>query len=204
MTLSSGCGWGSWRLMEESGFQVKHGRGGAISFLAPGQDKYTRLRASTLGPGFDPDDYRAAIAGERPIPELPQDSPAPARCVNLIIDIQERMAQGKGPAYERWAKVYNIKQMAAALLYLREHGLSDYEALATSTEGRRWIWLTSWPGSCGTRRPPFPKPPSSWARWCSMQRRGLCLTATRRPGIAENICPSMRQSWQTTGRQRRL
>ena len=35
------------RLMEESGFQVKHGRGGAISFLAPGQDKYTRLRAST-------------------------------------------------------------------------------------------------------------------------------------------------------------
>ena len=87
---SSGCGWGSWRLwskspptyfpaflrlMEESGFQVKHGRGGAISFLAPGQDKYTRLRASTLGPGFDPDDIRAAIAGERPIPELPQDSP---------------------------------------------------------------------------------------------------------------------------------
>ena len=46
------------RLMEESGFQVKHGRGGAISFLAPGQDKYTRLRASTLGPGFDPGDIR--------------------------------------------------------------------------------------------------------------------------------------------------
>ena len=44
------------------------------------------------------------------------------------------MAQGKGPAYERWAKVYNIKQMAAALLYLREHGLADYEALAASTE----------------------------------------------------------------------
>ena len=121
-------------LMEESGFQVKHGRGGAISFLAPGQDKYTRLRASTLGPGFDPDDIRAAIAGERPIPEFPQDSPAPARRVNLIIDIQDRMAQGKGPAYERWAKVYNIKQMAAALLYLREHGLTDYAALSASTE----------------------------------------------------------------------
>ena len=37
-------------------------------------------------------------------------------------------------SYERWAKVYNIKQMAAALLYLREHGLADYEALAASTE----------------------------------------------------------------------
>ena len=122
------------RLMEESGFQVKHGRGGAISFLAPGQEKYTRLRASTLGPGFDPDDIRAAIAGERPIPELPQDSPAPARRVNLIIDIQERMAQGKGPAYERWAKVYNLKQMAAALQYLQEHHLTDYAALTASTE----------------------------------------------------------------------
>ena len=85
------------RLMEESGFAVKHGRGGVISFLAPGQDKYTRLRASVLGPGFDPNDIRTVIAGERPIPELPKDSPAPPRRVNLIIDIQERMAQGKGP-----------------------------------------------------------------------------------------------------------
>ena len=105
-----------------------------ISFLAPGQDKPTRLRASTLGDGFDPEDIRAVIAGERPIPELPQEAPAPARRVNLIIDIQERMAQGKGPAYERWAKVYNLKQMAAALQYLRENDLMDYEALAASTE----------------------------------------------------------------------
>ena len=31
------------RLMEESGFLVKHGRGGVISFLAPGQDKVQAL-----------------------------------------------------------------------------------------------------------------------------------------------------------------
>ena len=122
------------RLMDESGFAVKRGRGGVISFLAPGQEKPTRLRSSTLGPGFDPEDIRAVIAGERPIPELPQEGPAPARRVNLMIDIQERLAQGKGPAYARWAKIYNLKQMAAALQYLREHGLTDYEALAASTE----------------------------------------------------------------------
>ena len=52
------------RLMEESGFAVKRGRGGVVSFLAPGQDKYTRLRASILGAGFDPEDIRAVIAGE--------------------------------------------------------------------------------------------------------------------------------------------
>ncbi len=121
-------------LMEDAGFAVKRGRGGVISFLAPGQDKPTRLRSSTLGPGFDPEDIRAVIAGERPIPELPQEGPPPPRRVDLIIDIQERIAQGKGPAYERWAKVYNLKQMAAALLYLREHGLTDYAALSASTE----------------------------------------------------------------------
>ena len=122
------------RLMEESGFSVKRGRGGVISFLAPGQEKPTRLRSSTLGPGFDPEDIRAVIAGERPIPELPKEGPAPARRVDLIIDIQERLAQGKGPAYARWAKVYNLKQMAAALQYLREHELADYAALEASTE----------------------------------------------------------------------
>ena len=122
------------RLMEEAGFAVKHGRGGVLSFLAPGQDKYTRLRASTLGDGFDPEGIRAVIAGEQPIPELPEDSPAPPRRVNLMIDIQQRMAQGKSPAYERWAKVYNLKQMAAALQYLQEHNLMDYDELSASTE----------------------------------------------------------------------
>ena len=121
------------RLMEESGFAVKHGRGGVISFLAPGQDKPTRLRASTLGAGFDPEDIQAVIAGERPIPELPQDAPAPPRRVDLVIDIQQRMAQGKGPAYERWAKVYNLKQMAAALQFLQENNLTNYDALAAKT-----------------------------------------------------------------------
>ena len=101
------------RFMEESGFAVKHGRGGVISFLAPGQERPTRLRASTLGEGFDPADIRDVIAGKRPIPEIPHEAPAP-RKVSLVIDIQERLRSGKGPAYERWAKVYNLKQMAAA------------------------------------------------------------------------------------------
>ena len=122
------------RLMEESDFTVKHGRGGIISFLAPGQDKPTRLRSSTLGDGFDPEDIRDVIAGKRPIPELPREAPAPPRRVSLVVDIRERMAQGKGPAYERWAKVYNLKQMAAALQYLQEHNLEDYAALEASTE----------------------------------------------------------------------
>ncbi|MBQ8536172.1 MAG: relaxase/mobilization nuclease domain-containing protein, partial [Clostridia bacterium] len=121
------------RLMEEAGNAVQHGRGGVISFFAPGQESPTRLRASTLGPGFNPEDIRAVIAGERPLPELTEEAPAPRR-VNLIIDIQERLRSGKGPGYERWAKVYNLKQMAAALQFLQEQGLTEYAQLAARTE----------------------------------------------------------------------
>ena len=66
------------RLMEESGFAVKQGRGGVISFLAPGQEKPTRLRASTLGAGFDPEDIKAVIAGERPLPRTARGATVPA------------------------------------------------------------------------------------------------------------------------------
>ena len=109
--------------MEEAGYAVRRGRGGAISFLVPGQEKPTRLRASTLGDGYDPEDIRAVIAGERSIPAAEDAAPASRR-----VDIEQRLREGKGPAYERWAKVYNIKQMAAALQFLRERQLTDYRA----------------------------------------------------------------------------
>lgn len=122
------------RLMEESGYEVRHGRGGAISFLSPGQERAMRLRAFTLGEGYDPEDIRAVIAGKRPAPELPAGAPPAPQRVNLIIDIQERMREGKGPAYQRWAKVYNLKQMAAALQFLQEHKLTEYDQLAARTD----------------------------------------------------------------------
>ena len=123
------------RRMETAGIQVKHGRGGVISFLVPGQQRAARFRASTLGDGYGPEDVQAVIDGKAPTrTATARKAPAPRR-VNLLIDIQERMRQGKGPAYERWAKVYNLKQMAAALQFLRERQLTDYAALSAKTDG---------------------------------------------------------------------
>ena len=122
------------RLMEEAGYAVRRGRGGAISFLVPGQEKPTRLRASTLGDGYDPEDIKVVIAGERPIPEQPVPVPAAPRRVNLIVDIQERLRSGKGAAYARWAKVYNLKQMAAALQFMQEQNITEYDQLSAKTE----------------------------------------------------------------------
>ncbi len=116
--------------MTAAGYEVKHGRGGAISFRAEGQERFTRLRSSTLGKGYGQEDIQAIIEGRATLAEGQGKLP---RKVNLIIDIQSRMRAGKGPAYERWAKVLNLKQMAATLQYLQENNLLEYEQLAERT-----------------------------------------------------------------------
>ena len=108
-------------LMEQAGYEVKQRRG-AISFRAPGQERFTRLRSDTLGEGYSETDIRAALSGSHQRPGQPRQK------ISLAIDIQSRL-QGKGPGYERWAKVFNLKQMAAALAYLQDNGLTDYEQL---------------------------------------------------------------------------
>ena len=73
---------------------------------------------------YDLKDVLAAIGGKEKRPGRPE------RKISLAVDIQAKLAAGKGPGYERWAKVFNIKQMAAALAYIQDNGLTDYEQLA--------------------------------------------------------------------------
>ena len=116
--------------MAAAGFEVKQ-RGGTISFRAPahGQERYTRLRSSTLGKGYGPKDIQAIIESRASLPKDRAKAPQTSRKVNLIVDIQSKMRAGKGPVYERWAKIHNLKAMAAALQYLQENDLLDYEHL---------------------------------------------------------------------------
>lgn len=119
-------------LLEEYGVQVLHGRGGAISFQLADFQRPTRWRGSTLGDGYGPEEVRAILEGRAPA--RPTGGAGPRRKINLVIDIQQRMAQGKGAGYEHWAKLYNLKQMAAALQFLQENGLTDYDLLSEKTE----------------------------------------------------------------------
>ena len=56
------------------------------------------------------------------------------RSIVNLVDVEKAMREGKGPGYERWAKVFNVKQMAKSLLFLQEHGIKDYEGLVKITE----------------------------------------------------------------------
>ncbi len=116
------------QMMKAAGFEVKQSRG-AVSFraLALGQERFTRLRDSTLGEGYSEAAIRAVIEG-RATP-AGNGRPADSHRVNLVIDIQAKIQTGKGPVYQQWATVYNLKQMAAAVQYLQEHDLMDYAVL---------------------------------------------------------------------------
>lgn len=121
-------------LLEESGVEVVHGRGGVLSFKFPGFDRPARWRSSTLGDGYGPEDVEAVISGKAPTRPAPKNRLPVKQKISLVIDIQRRMAEGKGAGYEHWAKLYNLKQMAAALQFLQENGLTDYDELAAKTE----------------------------------------------------------------------
>ena len=121
--------------LEAAGVQVLHGRGGAISFRLPGFERPARWRGSTLGDGYGPEVVQAVLEGRAPARAGGGGDARPRRKrFNLVIDIRRRMAQGKGSSYARWAKVYNLKQMAAALQFLQENGLTDYAELEAKTE----------------------------------------------------------------------
>ncbi len=57
-----------------------------------------------------------------------------SRSLASLVDIEKALREGKGPGYERWAKVFNVKQMAKSLLFLQEHGIRDYGELKDRTE----------------------------------------------------------------------
>lgn len=42
---------------------------------------------------------------------------------DLLIDIQKKLAQGKGKYYVRFAKKFNTKQVAKVVLYLKQHDM---------------------------------------------------------------------------------
>lgn len=53
--------------------------------------------------------------------------------LSLLIDVQQKITEGKGGGYAHWAKVFNIKQMAQTILFLQEHEFESFEQLDIAT-----------------------------------------------------------------------
>ena len=117
------------RFMEKLGYEVKQGKN--ISFKGKGQERFIRMRS--LGENYSEEAVTEIIAGRRDLGTEPGHMPK-AKTLNLLIDIQARMADKRSPAYRRWATVYNLKQMSSTFMFLRENHVTSFEDLDKRTE----------------------------------------------------------------------
>lgn len=109
-----------------AGYEIKVGK--HLGFRIAGQKKFTRLRS--LGKGYSEEEICAVIAGgEKHTPRKKTQSGRRPQGVNLLVNIQAKLQAGKGPGYERWAKVFNLKQMAQTMNFLTENNLLEYAEL---------------------------------------------------------------------------
>ena len=117
------------RLLLEMGYESKRGK--YVLVKGKGQKKFLRFRS--LGAGYREQDLERIFAGEsREKVATVEEKTEPK--LDMLLDIQKMISKGKGPGYERWAKVHNIKQMAQTLLFLEEHNLRDYDELASKAK----------------------------------------------------------------------
>ena len=94
----------------------------------PGWSKVSRL--DSLGDGYTLEDLLAVLAGQKEhTPRQKSAKQAEPPKVNLLVDIQAKLQAGKGAGYVRWAKVFNLKQMAQTVNYLTEHNLLEHAVL---------------------------------------------------------------------------
>ena len=115
--------------LEAAKCEVKRGK--HISLRLEGQQRFIRLRSLT-------DDYsevaiRERISGKRTVTPKraarQSRQPTQPKKVGLLIDIQNSIKAQNSPGYERWAKIFNLKQAAQTLIFLQENDISEMEKL---------------------------------------------------------------------------
>lgn len=112
--------------LEAAGIEVNQERKN-LRFRVQGQQNYTRC--NTLKGDYTEQAIQERIEGTRTVKPRRTFSQKPAPKVGLLVDIEAAVRAGKGPGYERWAKVFNLKQLSLAVIYLKEHDDMSYEDL---------------------------------------------------------------------------
>ena len=110
--------------LEQQGYEIKRGK--YTSVKGARQKRFIRFK--TLGAGYSEDEIKAVIAGKaehRPH----QKQPPKEQPFQLLVDIQAKLAEGKGGGYERWAKKHNLKEMSKTLIFLQEQKIGSADEL---------------------------------------------------------------------------
>lgn len=117
--------------LEVAGIEVNRERKHLRLRTSP-EHRYTRC--DTLKGDYTEQSIRERIAGTRKVTPRRTSYKKPAQKIGMLVDIEAALRAGKGPGYERWAKVFNIKQLFQAVLYLKEHGDMNYTELKEKSD----------------------------------------------------------------------
>ncbi|MGD9568669.1 MAG: relaxase/mobilization nuclease domain-containing protein [Sedimentibacter sp.] len=111
--------------MKQAGYSIKQGK--YLAFKNKDQKRFIRLRS--LGKGYLEEEIKAVISGKKSLKSNYKNIEKPKLQINLLVDIEEKLQAGKGAGYERWAKIFNLKQLAQTINYLTENNLLYYADL---------------------------------------------------------------------------
>ena len=117
------------QLLQEHGIALTESRG---RFSYRTADRTKPITSRKLGDDFSKEQVLITLAenAERQkTAALRRTDPNPDQ-VSHLIDIQAKLASDKGAGYERWAKVFNLKQLSKSVALLSEHGVSTEAELA--------------------------------------------------------------------------
>jgi hypothetical protein len=117
--------------MKAKNVEVKRGK--HLAFKIPGGKRF--VRCDSLSEDYSETAILERISGLRKVSHRAKEETAvmPSK-PNMLIDIQAKLQQAHSPGFERWAKIYNLKEMAKTLIYLQEKGLTDFSELEKSCE----------------------------------------------------------------------
>ncbi len=110
--------------LEQQGYEIKRGK--YTSVKGPRQKRFIRFK--TLGEGYSEEEIKAVLAGKAKHQPY-QKQPPKEQPFHLLVDIQEKMAEGKGEGYKKWAAKHNLKEMSKTLLFLQEQKIGSAEEL---------------------------------------------------------------------------
>ena len=114
--------------LKELGVEVKRGK--HLAFKIPGGKRF--VRCDSLSEDYTEVAIIERISGKRIV--APKVKAEPSAKPNLLIDIQAKLQQAHSPGFERWASVFNLKEMAKTMNYLQEHGLLAYPDLKAACD----------------------------------------------------------------------
>ena len=120
-------------LLSEDSITVKESRG-RFSYLTA--DRTKPITSRKLGDDFSKEAVLVQLQKNAERPVTPADkTPVTSRPrISRMINIEAKKAEGKGAGYVRWAKTFNLKQTAAALVLYREHGFESPDELDRAIE----------------------------------------------------------------------